>query len=251
MAERKKERVHSAHRLSKGTPSAQAFYTPFEGLDQHLTRLSQKVSYPSSAVPRIAAVAERPEEAERIFREAMADVIPLPKTLQGRVPVAPRSKVPPRFLSEEELEVYAHLVDLVNGECPFELSHSDEYVDGAIVGLSPEILKKLRRGDFSYQEYVDLHGLNRYEALETVTQFVQKSFGRKIRCILIVSGRGLNSEGKEPVLKHYLVKWLTHAPLRRIVLAFASARSYDGGAGAFYVLLRKDQRKATFISPAK
>lgn len=250
MAERKKEIVLSAHRLSKPKSYAQAFYTPFKGLDQHLTQAPQKVSLSSGACYR-AAVPERPEEAERIFREAMSDVIPLADTRQERVPSLPPMKVPPRFLEKEELEVYARLVDLVTGEGPFELSYSDEYMDGAIVGLSPEILKKLRKGDFSYQEYTDLHGLNRKEARDAVIRFVRQSFARKLRCVLIVSGRGLNSEGKEPVLKQYLTKWLTHAPLKRLVLAFASARSYDGGAGAFYVLLRKNEEKAPFISPAR
>jgi DNA-nicking Smr family endonuclease len=254
MAERKKETIHSAHRLSKRKPTAQAFYTPFRGLDQHLTRVSQKVSPPAREIRRrsdVSAVSERPEDADMIFREAMADVVPLVRTRQGRVPSPSPTKVLPRFLQEEELEVYSHLVNLVAGEVPFELSYSDEYVEGAVVGLSPETLKKLRRGEFSYQEYTDLHGLNRKEGRDAVVEFVRRGFARKLRCILIVSGRGLNSEGKEPVLKHSLVKWLTHAPLRRYVLAFSSARSFDGGAGAFYVLLRKNEGKAPFVSSAE
>lgn len=251
MAERKKETsALSAHRLSKRKSSVQAFYTPFKGLDQHLTKVSRKVSPPSEPVKRSTAP-EPPEDAERIFREAMAGVVPLASGRRVRIPPPPPSKSAPRFLEAEELEVYAHLVNLVEGDVPFELSYSDEYVEGAVVGLSPQILKKLRRGDFSYQKYRDLHGQNREEARRSVIKFVQESFSQKLRCVLIISGRGLNSEGKEPVLKPYLVKWLTHAPLRRMVLAFASARSYDGGAGAFYVLLRKNESKAPFVSPAK
>ena len=157
----------------------------------------------------------------------------------------------PRFLAREEAEVFARLMDLVSGEGPFELVCSDEYVDGAVVGLSPEILTKLRKGDFSYQEYIDLHGCNRQQAREAVVRFVQEGFTKNWRCLLIVSGRGLNSKDKEPVLKRHLVNWLTRAPLKRIVLAFASARSYDGGAGAFYVLLRRNEGKAPLVSPAQ
>ncbi|MGV8075436.1 MAG: Smr/MutS family protein, partial [Syntrophobacteraceae bacterium] len=71
------------------------------------------------------------------------------------------------------------------------------------------------------------------------------------RCVLVVPGRGLNSQDKQPVLKNGLIKWLTQTPLNRFVLAFASARSYDGGAGAFYVLLRRNPGKATFLVPAR
>jgi DNA-nicking Smr family endonuclease len=107
-------------------------------------------------------------------------------------------------------------------------------------------MKKLRKGDFSYQDYVDLHGLNRAEARERTIHFIRRSFGVGLRCVLVVSGRGLNSQDKQPVLKKGLVTWLTQAPLKRIVLAFTSARAHDGGAGAFYVLLRKDQGKGKF-----
>jgi len=72
-----------------------------------------------------------------------------------------------------------------------------------------------------------------------------------LRCILIVCGRGLNSAGRQPVLKQNLVTWLTRAPLKRIVLAFACARSRDGGAGAFYVLVRRNKGKAPFVCPAR
>ena len=187
---------------------------------------------------------------DAIFIKAMSDVAPLPQAQRQRVPPSPPTKVAPRFLQQEELEVYAHLLDLVNGGGIFELTYSDEYVDGAVVGLSPQILKKLREGELSYQDSLDLHGYNRWEANDLVIKYVSESFAQKLRCILIVCGRGLNSKNREPVLKQHLATWLTRAPLKGLVLAFASARSWDGGAGAFYVLLRRNKGKAPFVSPA-
>lgn len=231
-------------------PSAQGFYTPFGDLDQHLEKdLINKSSHAANKCAPLSRPEEQ-DEGERLFFEAMKDVVPIVCDKEARVPGCPPPKQPPRFLAHEELEAYTRLVDLVAGDAPFELTHSDEYIDGAILGLSPEVLKKLRNGDFSYQGYVDLHGLNREQARHRVIRFVQESFARKRRCVLIVSGRGLNSVDKEPVLKHNLVKWLTHAPLKRLVLAFASARSYDGGAGAFYVLLRRNEANDPILVPA-
>ena len=226
------------------------FYTPFRDLDQHLARNSPPACH-SPRPGKTSATAQQKTTEEAIFLNAMADVVPLPRARHERVPPSPPNKAPPRFLAQEELEVYAHLVDLVTGEGPFELTYSDEYVDGAVVGLSPEILKKLRRGDFSYQDCLDLHGYNSNQAHELVTQFACESFAHRLRCILIVCGRGLNSAGREPVLKQNLVTWLTRAPLKRLVLAFACARSWDGGAGAFYVLLRRNRGKAPFVCPAR
>jgi len=230
-------------------PCAQGFYTPFKSLDQQLTEIcSNRESFSNQNTPDREGP---PEDPDLLFLSAMADVAPLCRNGRRRVPVPHRAKKPCRYLEEENAEVLRCLGGLVNGETPFELWSSDEYVDGAVIGLSPEIIKKLKHGDFSYQSYIDLHGYNRHEALERVQRFVRQSFAGKLRCILIVSGRGLNSRGREPVLKQELVQWLTHTPLRRFVLAFASARSYDGGAGAFYVLLRRKLERSPFLLPAR
>lgn len=187
---------------------------------------------------------------KRIFDKAMADVRPIPGGTRTKVPVVRQPKTP-RFLAEEEIQAYAQLVDLVAGEGPFELSSSDEYIDGAVLGISPDVLKKLREGYFSHQDYLDLHGLNRLQARQEVRDFLMDSFAARTRCVLIIAGRGLNSKDREPVLKTSLVTWFMRAPLKRVVLAFASARSHDGGWGAFYVLLRKNEDKAPLITPAR
>jgi DNA-nicking Smr family endonuclease len=41
------------------------------------------------------------------------------------------------------------------------------------------------------------------------------------------------------VLKQGIQRWLTQGKLAKMVLAFATARPHDGGAGAVYVLLRR------------
>ena len=52
--------------------------------------------------------------------------------------------------------------------------------------------------------------------------------------------------GGTPVLKHAAAQWLSHGHMGGYVLAFATARPADGGAGAMYVLLRRDRRRARF-----
>ena len=61
--------------------------------------------------------------------------------------------------------------------------------------------------------------------------------------MLIVHGRGLNSKDQVPVLKERLKIWLARGRAAHVVLAFATARPCDGGAGALYVLLRRDRGK--------
>jgi DNA-nicking Smr family endonuclease len=47
-------------------------------------------------------------------------------------------------------------------------------------------------------------------------------------------------------LKHAAAQWLSHGVIGGYVLAFTSAQPYDGGAGAMWVLLRRERRRAKF-----
>lgn len=254
---RRKGKTKNPARRSSRRDSHSGFYTPFARLDQQLassfsndSKYSDKVR-PAGAQGRPTAPDIPPDDDELLFRKAMAGVERFPSGGKNRVPLRPPPRKFPRFLALEELEAYTRLVDLVAGDGRFELSHSDEYVDGAVAGISPKVLKKLRNGYFSYQDHLDLHGLTRQQARAEATQFLMESFAAGRRCVLVIPGRGLNSKDKEPVLKNSLVAWLTHAPLKRIVLAFSSARSYDGGWGAFYVLLRRNEGGGPIFTPAR
>ncbi len=250
---KRKGKTNDPKRGSSRQKRLPGFYTPFKDLDQHPVS-SFSNDYERSDKPAVEKTGSAPagdEIDEILFSKAMAEVNPMPSKVREKVPFRPPVKENPRFSAIEELEAYTQLVDLVAGQGAFELSCSDEYIDGAVVGLSPALLKKLRNGYFSYQDHLDLHGLTRQEAREETIRFVTSSFSERRRCVLIIPGRGLNSKDKEPVLKNSLVSWLMRAPLKRVVLAFASARPCDGGWGAFYVLLRKNEHKAPLISPAR
>lgn len=177
----------------------------------------------------------REEAEERAFDRAMADVVPLSdrdRVTKGRTAALPRT-------IDEAAAVDAYLRDLVDGTVPFDIADTDEYIEGAIQGFDHKELRKLRRGEFALQGHLDLHGLNRDEARAEVARFINQAFGAGKRCVLIVHGRGLRSKDQIPVLKEKLKAWLTRGSIGTKVLAFATARPYDGGAGAVYVLLRR------------
>jgi len=173
------------------------------------------------------------------FLEAMADVKPLQgdkgKTLPGRGPNARPSHPPP----DDQREGVTHLQGIVEGSLEIDITFTDEYVEGSVKGFSRKLMKKLKRGEIPVQDHVDLHGLTRQEAEIQVRDFLLRSFKGGLRCVLIVHGRGLNSPDSFPVLKEGLPIWLNRGSTRKIVLAFVTARPYDGGAGAIYVLLKK------------
>ncbi len=96
------------------------------------------------------------------------------------------------------------------------------------------------------QAHLDLHGMVQADAKEALERFVLESVRKGLRAVLVVHGRGLRSPGGTPVLKHAAAQWLSHGHMGGYVLAFATARAADGGAGAMYVLLRRDRRRARF-----
>jgi len=219
-----------------GKKGSQGFNTPFKDL-------KAKLRPEPPAAPRKGAAAPRPEpprpaaeveDEARLFYEAMAGAAPL----EGRGEVKPPEGVLPRLL-DEDAEALAQLSELVSGEGPFDIADSDEFVEGCAQGVDSSLLTSLRRGDFSVQGHLDLHGMSRAEAKEAVERFLSEARREGRRCVLLVHGRGLNSKDQIPVLKEAVRTWLQRGRIARSVLAFATARPHDGGAGALYVVLRK------------
>lgn len=179
-----------------------------------------------------------PDDKHR-FLEAMSDVIPLSDgKSKAAPPSAPRGR-PSHPLRDDERAAVAHLSQLVRGQVEMDITLTDEYMEGAVRGVGPRIMRRLKRGQFPVQDHVDLHGLTKEAAERRLREFLLQSHRLGHRCVLVVHGRGLNSPDSFPILKARMPVWLRRGPLKRIVLAFVTAKPYDGGAGAVYVLLRK------------
>ena len=114
------------------------------------------------------------------------------------------------------------------------LLETDEHLSFRRPGIGTDVTHKLRRGDWSIQRQVDLHGLVRDEAREAIGHFIRKAHRQSIRCVRVVHGKGLGSPGKAPVLKSRVHSWLVQ---KNEVLAFVQAKPADGGGGALVVLL--------------
>ncbi len=211
-------------------------HQPFRGL-KHIEIKPQGRKLPPAA-PVKTVEAEVGQNAEDLFQAAVAGVKPLDARRRERVAEA-RPASPARAVTNADAEALAELCDLVAGNAPFDISDSDEYVEGAVTGIDPRLVRRLRRGEFAYQAYLDLHGLTSEAARNEVHAFLTQTYQDGKRCVLIIHGRGRNSKDQVPVLKRHLTGWLARGRWSRLVLAFTSARPCDGGVGAVYVLLRR------------
>ena len=122
------------------------------------------------------------------------------------------------------------------------VTNMPEFMEGFIEGINPITMEKLRRGEFSVQKTLDLHGYSIDDADELFQAFIRDTVREGLKCVKIIHGRGLKSKGA-PVLKEHLKTWIIKAMHRKWVLAFSNALMSDGGPGATYILLKKNPVK--------
>ena len=115
------------------------------------------------------------------------------------------------------------------------LLDTDDELSYRSQGIGTDVTQKLRKGHWSLQGQIDLHGLRSDEAREALGQVIRDASKRGWRCVRVVHGKGLGSPGKTPVLKSKVQRWLVQ---KTEVLAFVQAKGSEGGAGALVVLLK-------------
>ena len=84
---------------------------------------------------------------------------------------------------------------------------------------------------------LDLHAFHPRDVPSVVDEYMRACMEKGIFEIRIIHGKGLGSRHRAPVLKQKVGGWLRQ---RDEVLAYCSARHYDGGTGALYVLLKRN-----------
>jgi len=185
-----------------------------------------------AAQRELEAARRRAEERERrVFADAVGPVTPV--DAGNRRPHDPPSATPePR---QRELDEQAALREAWSDAVDIEsLLLTDDGLGFRRDGVPPDVLARLRRGQWSIQGQLDLHGLRRDEAREAVISFLAGARRQGWRCLRVVHGKGLGSPGREPVLKAKVQRWLAQSDA---VIAFAQASGPQGGAGALIVLL--------------
>jgi DNA-nicking Smr family endonuclease len=179
---------------------------------------------------RVAAL--RKAEAEKnLFTRAIGKVAPLPANNKAHLPKPPREPVATQLKKDEAQVIQDSLSD------EFDVStllDTDDALSFRRPSVGPEVTRKLRKGDWTIQREIDLHGLRSDEARLALTTFIRDAHKHGIRCVRVVHGKGLGSPGKTPVLKSKVHSWLVQ---KNQVMAFVQAKPAEGGAGALVVLL--------------
>jgi len=150
-----------------------------------------------------------------LWRRAMAEAEPLGETPPAASPVP----VPKALAHAPQV---AHAPAALDPQRP--------------IGIDRRSWLRLKRGQVTIEQTVDLHGLTQEQAHERLGRFLAEAQQSGLRCLLVVTGKGLAHGG---VLRHMVPRWLNEGPNRERVLAFAPAQPKHGGAGALYLLIRR------------
>lgn len=111
----------------------------------------------------------------------------------------------------------------------------------------PALDRRVRRGRLRPERAIDLHGMTQVAARVALTSFLEKAQADRCRCVLVVTGKGapraetalFDARPPRGIIRRRFIEWLDEEPLRSIIARAAPAAPKDGGAGAFYVFLKR------------
>jgi DNA-nicking Smr family endonuclease len=119
-------------------------------------------------------------------------------------------------------------------------------------GIDGNTERDLRKGMLDPDARLDLHGMSEAAAHRALATFLRGAQARGLRLLLVVTGKGKSEAPDEPfdmsgrkrgVLKAMTPRWLAEPAFAPFIADVRSAHRKHGGAGAFYVYLRKSAER--------
>lgn len=171
-----------------------------------------------------------------LFRDAVKDAAPLEKNSRANVNRAKPKPHARHHRADELAALAASQLALHPSPMSWDIGADIEDEQSFLrAAVSPELLRKLRRGQWTIDGEIDLHHHTQDEAHAALMEFMGKARISGWRCVRIIHGKGLSSHQKIPVLRNKVRRWLQQ---KDEVLAYCEPRPNVGGSGAVLVLLR-------------
>jgi DNA-nicking Smr family endonuclease len=100
--------------------------------------------------------------------------------------------------------------------------------------------RRLRTGRIEPDFTVDLHGHNLASAHAHLTRALDRATGKGARVILLIAGKQRGpDEAPRGAIRRELESWLSHSRHAGQIAAVRNAHPRHGGAGALYLVLRR------------
>ena len=159
-------------------------------------------------------------DPDSLFRKSVTGVTPLRTQDSRGTPNKPRTnRIPPE-------------VDPITGPGKVDLDGDLFYRSG----VQKRKLRELKRGRLRIADILDLHGFTQTSTPTAITSFIASCNNPDNQCVMIITGKGINSPDRVSVVRATTLETLRKHPR---VLAYCCSQPVDGGHGAFYILLRR------------
>ncbi|HUS52702.1 MAG TPA: Smr/MutS family protein [Thermohalobaculum sp.] len=115
-------------------------------------------------------------------------------------------------------------------------------------GLDGRLTERLRQGERAPDGRIDLHGMTAERAHRALDRYIGMALARGERLVLIITGKGGKARhaddaafmrADQGVLRQQAPNWLRNGPHAAHIVGIYQAHPRHGGAGAFYVYLKK------------
>ncbi|MFD2261731.1 Smr/MutS family protein [Lacibacterium aquatile] len=193
------------------------------------------------------------DEDKRLWRQIAQTVVPMHPLMPEVAPPASSSEA----VGQQQEPPVRDLVLLPNPPQPpapaKKKPKPKPLVPGEMVDIDASTSKRFAKGNMAIDARLDLHGMGAEAAYLALRGFITGEYTRGSRCLLVITGKG--GGGPKPwidrlgedrgILRRSLPHWLNEPATRARVLAVTAAKGHHGGAGAFYILLkrrREDER---------
>ena len=176
------------------------------------------------------------EEDLALWQSLTKGAKPLTSTKRVQPQIKPHSTIEKR----SKLKPHTPFVQTKPELIRYELAKPEQKLlaHGETDGLDARNARRLKRGQFSAQARLDLHGMTQVEAQRALSRFIDQCYANGKRHVIVVTGKGRSRESVG-ILKQKVPDWLNLPPNRERILAYDYAQPKDGGHGALYVKLKR------------
>lgn len=192
----------------------------------------------------------RPEELE-LWRKVAEQAEPMHPERPVSADQKPVAANPPPVKQGPAMPAQKHFSvgETARGQTPkHNLSpRIEEHVRHYPVRMDPKRYGQMKKGRLSPEARIDLHGMTLSQAHPALMRFILGAAAEERRLVLVITGKGKVRDESGPiperhgVLRHQVPHWLNSMPLKLYVLQIAEAHVKHGGAGAYYVYLRRSR----------
>lgn len=188
-----------------------------------------------------------PDE-EALWRKATRDVVPA----HAKKPRPEKLVSEPQLASKQSIGVASKArraaPKAVGGTLAHKQGplHRPQQQQHPFAAGDPRLDKLAARGRLPIDATLDLHGHTQRTARNVLHRFIAEGHARGARCLLVITGkgsgdltRGLEKGVGRGVLRARLADWIGEEPVRKFVSRASRAHQRHGGAGAFYVFLKR------------